>query len=156
MKKNTLFRKSLVCVILVLFVSTSVIPCISGNSNQSKNVAIVKDTELSPLSVTVTFTHPGNGIYYFDKKILPFSVPLILRGKITVKAEIESGSEVIDRIEFYINDVLYNTITGIGPHYDFTWAWEGSIFSKVNFKIIACATDNTQASDEITIYRILL
>lgn len=152
-RKNNMLRKGLVFALVILFIGVSVLPSISGNINSSRDVAIVKDGEQLSSSITVTFTRPKNGIYCFDKKILPFSVPLIFCGKITIEAEIESGSEVMIRIEFYINDVCQQTITGSGPQYDFTWVWGGPTFSKVNFKIVAYTMD-AQASDEITIYRL--
>jgi len=102
-------------------------------------------------SFKVTITKPQNGIYCNNQKILPFFIPLILCGAISIVAEIVPNSSGMDRVEFYINDMPQHTVTGPGPAYVWTLTW--SPFSKINVKVIAY-TFNETASDEITIWRI--
>ncbi len=148
---NVMFKNSLVCGIIVLFVGITILPSISGNISEPRDTEITNDVSYS--SYQVTFTRPENGIYCNDHKILPFLMPLVLFGKITVELEAEPVDE-IDRVEIYINDGIYETITGPGPTYEFYCVWGGEPFSKTNFKAIAYGCDGTQASDEITIWRI--
>lgn len=151
MTKKTIFGKGIVVALIVLFVGISVMPSISGNINESGDTEITNDVTYLPYQVT--FTSPENGIYRNDQKILPFFVPLAFCGIITVEVEAEPVEE-IDRVEIYINDGLHEIITGAGPTYESSYVWEGEPFSKINFKAIAYGCDNTQASDEITIWRI--
>ena len=98
----------------------------------------------------VKITQPQNGIYCKDKKILPFFVPLILYGGISIKAEVTPEYSSY-RMELYINDWLQEFVEGSGPDYVFALTW--SAFSKVNIKVIAYSLNET-ASDEITVWRI--
>ncbi|UCD13773.1 MAG: hypothetical protein JSW60_09500 [Thermoplasmatales archaeon] len=144
-------KKYLAVAVILLFISVSVIPSISGNINESRNVEIVDNVEHSPLQVT--FTRPENGIYCFDKKILPFPVPLILCRNVTVEAEVEPMSEVV-RIVIFINYRHHETIESPSPDYKFVYSWGGPPFSKVSFGIEAYGHNGTYANDEIIIRRI--
>ena len=93
---------------------------------------IINNIEQSSFQVTIT--RPENGIYCFDKKILPFSVPLIVFGKITIEAEIEPMSE-IERITIYINDLIFVVIEEPSPDYKLSYIWIGLPFSKTTFEI---------------------
>lgn len=150
MKKKSLFKME-IAFVMVLFIGIGVLPSISGNTNESRNVEIVNDVE-RPLQLTVTITHPGNGIYYNNQKILPFCVPLVLLGDISMAIEIKPLSEVI-MVELYINGELLGTITE--PPFEFS---NGTIplkpFSGITVKVIVHGTDGIQDSDEITIWRI--
>lgn len=149
---NVMFKKSLVCGIFVLFVGITTLPSISGGINESRDTEITNDVTYLPYQVTIT--SPKNGIYFNNQKILPFLMPLVLRGKITIEGEAEPVEE-IDRVEVYINGGLFEIITGSGPTYEFSLDWDGeSAFSKINVEVIAYGLDDTQVSDEITIWRI--
>ena len=148
MKKKAPFKMEIAFVI-VLFIGIGVLPSISGNTSESRNVEIVNDVE-HPLQLTVTITYPENGIYCNNQKILPFCVPLVLYGDISLDIEIEPLSGV-DKVEFYINGVYLGESTE--PPFD-----EFDIiinpFSRVTVKVIAYGIDGSQDSDEITIWRI--
>lgn len=150
MKKKPLFKMEITFVI-VLFISIGVLPSISGNTNESRNVEIANDVE-RPLQLTVTITYPGNGIYCNNQKILPFCVPLVLFGNISMAIEIKPLSEVV-MVELYINGELLGTITE--QPFEFS---NGTIplkpFSRITVKVIVYGTDGIQDSDEITIWRI--
>lgn len=148
-KQSPMLNKTLVIGVIILFFTMCYIPCISGAIDKSRNKETANDYNNSPLEVTIT--KPQNGIYCNNLKILPFIVPLILCGAISIWAEVVPDDSGMDRIEFYINDLLQETIQGGGPEYEFSLTW--GPFSKINVKVIAY-TFNETASDEITIWRI--
>jgi len=159
MKKYPLIGKSLtVGIILLFFVTGIVSPVIYATSlNQyGKNI---REKEKSPVqeNVTVTFTFPENGIYWNDRKIASFSLPLILHyyfnKSIPVKFKIEP-SENISKIEFYFNGVY--GITWIGGPFPELCLLSISRFSHANLKIIAYTNQGEQVSNEITIWRLFL
>ena len=147
MERRNLVRKGLIVVIILLFIGVNVVPGISENIDESKNIETVDNIEHLPLQVT--FIRPENGIYFYDHKILPFPVPLVVCGKITIEAEIEPISE-LDRVEYYINDGLHQTISA--PPWFLIWSWGGIPFSKITFRLIAYDFYGNHASDEITIW----
>ena len=145
--RNVCFKKALVVGIIVLFIGMSYIPSISGNIDEPIDKENVNDYENSP---QVTITKPENGMYFNNQKIFPFFVPLILCGVITIVAKVADGCGS-DRVEFSINDVIQETVTGPGPEYEFSLTWVP--FLKINVKVVAY-TFNGTATDEITIWRI--
>jgi hypothetical protein len=148
MKKTPYMMKGLAAGIILLFIGLAIAPIISGTNNQIRNN---KPTDYDHSTLQVIFTKPENGIYCNDYKILPFPVPLVLWGPITVEVVISNGSG-LNRIEFYFNDVLLATITGPGPSYGWSASsWQP--FSKIKFKVIAYSATES-ASDEITIWRL--
>ena len=152
MKKKPPFRMEIAFVI-VLFIGISVLPTISGNINESRNVEIVSDIEHPPLQLTVTITHPENAVYWKNQKILPFFMPLILRGDIYISAEIETPHG-IDCVELWVNGVL-QVVDPTPPFGEFIYG--GKAFSRAKIAVVAYVTDYTQytqGSDEIAIWRI--
>ena len=146
-------RKCLAIGIILLFFGTCIIPATLGINpvdSNGKNLP-EKDLSLFQKGINVTFTHPENGIYFNDHKILPFYVPLVLCGNITIEVVVSNGSG-LDRVEFYVNDVLQETVYGFQvPVYEWYLSWEP--FSKINFKVIAYSFNET-ASDDIMIWRL--
>ena len=149
MKKEWLV-KTLVIGFILLFINMSCFPAVSENIDKSRNEEIANTFENSLF--WVNYTGPFNGIYFYNHKILPFCVPLILCGPITVQITVYCDYGV-DRIEIYLNSVLQETIMGPGPTYvwgsSFTWAR----FSKISLKLAVCFFNGT-ISDEYTIWRI--
>lgn len=144
-----MFNKTLVIGIIILFIGLSSTPSISRNIYEYRNEEFIKDYGNSPLQVTIT--KPTNGIYSNDHKIFPFFVPLILCAPISIVVEVIPDDSGMDRIEFFIDGLLQETVTGSGPQYAFCLSW--GPFSKINVKVIAYTLNET-ASDEITIWRI--
>ena len=138
--------KTLALGVIILFIGVGVQPALAIVKQESIDYEYYK--EYTPLEVNII--KPENGIYCNNQKILPFFVPLILCGSISIMTEIEGGSG-IDMIEFYINGLLQHVVSGGGPHYEYCFSWYP--FSKINVKIIVY-TINESASDEITIWRI--
>jgi len=83
---------------------------------------------------------------------LPFFVPLILCGAITIEVEVIPNDGWAG-MEFYLNGVLQQIIIGPGPVYEISLSsW--TLFSKINLEVIAFTYDGNSASDEITIWRV--
>jgi hypothetical protein len=53
---------------------------------------------------------PENGLYFFNKRLLPISKTIII-GALTIQLEANDNSD-IEKIEFYIDDDLKETVTG--------------------------------------------
>ena len=148
--RKELFLKTLAIGFILLFISTSCFPAVSEYIDKSRNEEIANAYENSLF--WVNYTGPENGIYFYNHKILPFCVPLILCGPITVQITVYCDYGV-DRIEIYLNDVLQEIIKGPGPTYvwgsSFTWA----SLSKISLKLNVCFFNET-ISDEYPILRI--
>jgi hypothetical protein len=167
MTKYPLPRKWLAIGIILLFVGTGIIPIMINAKTTNHYEANLNKKEYSPLrgNITVTFTYPENGIYWNDRKIMPYSVPLILHG---------NGDLVHRLFRFYRDTPVEYTITGpiffiefyldgalVGNITSEPWEFVAPIlitsFSHKNFKIIAYGTNQDDwGSDEITIYRLFL
>ena len=139
-------RTILTIGIIILLMGVNII------SSFARDVEIVNDVE-HPLHLTVAITYPENGIYCNDQKILPFCVPLVLYGNISLEVEIKPLSEV-DKVEFYIDGGFLFEITD--PPFEFGNDITPFIkpFSRTTIKIIAYSIDGSHDSDEITIWRI--
>ena len=96
--------------------------------------------------VQMKISKPENGVYFGDKKILPFPSPLCL-GKITIESSVQSMTFPIERVEFYVDDVLQETITAE----PYSWTWSHPAFFKHIVKIIAYDTAGHTATREISI-----
>jgi len=146
-----MIKKGVVVAVILLFIGVSVLPNISGNINESRNVENIDFDEHSLSEITVTITYPENGIYWNNQKIFPFFVTLVIRGDIGFDVEIETSPYVgIDYVEFYLNDVLIfrddSAPFEFGPCPNIP-------FSKIKIGIIAYANGD-QGSDEIVIWRL--
>lgn len=71
-----------------------------------------------PSSIQMRVTKPENALYLFDKKILPFFVPVSL-GKITIEATAMSADFGIEKVEFYVDGTL--RATDFEEPYRWTW-----------------------------------
>jgi len=141
-----MIRKCLAVGIILLFLGTCIIPGIAQNTQKPQHVA-------TGSAFQILITRPENGIYINDHKILPFCVPLVLWGEITVELVALNGSGLV-RIEFYINGLLQETITG--PD---SWRMDCGPFSKLTMKAIGYSKDEfgfiESDSDEIVIWRLI-
>jgi hypothetical protein len=106
----------------------------------------------SPLEeeITVYITHPKKAIYSYGQKILPFFMPLILRGPTFVQADTGTTHE-IDYIEYWVNDELQ--YIDDSPPFDEMFAFVGKPFSRTKIKVVAYTIEGAHNYDEITIWR---
>ncbi len=142
-KKKPLIVVSICAVVLLVLGSLSNVVGYQENNLRKQEII---DHENSSLQVVIT--RPENGVYFKEEKILPFCVPLVISGNITIWWEVINGSG-FNRLDIYINDVLQYTFEGPGPEYGWCLLpWKP--FSKLTFKVIAYSFDES-ASDEIVI-----
>ena len=138
MTKKPVLYKTLVVVVIVLFIGVGVQSAIAVKSENSS-------------SFEVTITEPQRGIYCNDEKILPFIVPFILWGDISIKAEVTPG--VVDRVEFYAKNEIIDVIEGPGPDYTLSLTWNLPFLGRLSVKVVAYSGDET-ASDRIMMWRV--
>jgi hypothetical protein len=169
MRKNKLWRKWVQVGICLWFFLISISAAVIGASTHYsyEKKMCWTDCVASRGNITVTFTYPEDGIYWNEKKILPYSVPFILHGNgkigfahlrfyrdTPINYTIES-SVGISLVEFYMDGVLIVTVTT--PPYEFAWNCQMTSFSHRNCKIVAYGPNpNDWGSDEITIYRLFV
>jgi len=95
----------------------------------------------------VNLTKPEKSLYVYNRRILPFFIPLII-GKITIEANATDNFHV-DRVEFYIDDVLQANDT-TEPY---SWTWNSKTLFSHTIKVIAYDNAFKSDSDEITVWK---
>jgi hypothetical protein len=108
-------------------------------------VALGDPTLLAVTPIKMKINRPENAIYVADKKILPFPAPLCF-GKITINASVQSVSYGVDKVEFYVDNILQETVA-TAPY---TWTWSHLAFFKHVVKVIAYDTGSHNITREIT------
>jgi hypothetical protein len=98
--------------------------------------------------VYVTINKPKEGkIYLMNKEVSSInSDSAIVIGKITVEAD-AYDEDGIDRVEFYINDVLKNT----DDESPYEWLWNETIFGRHYLKVAAYDNEGNEVKDSINI-----
>jgi len=101
--------------------------------------------EFSPF-LSIEITKPKEEyLYIFDQEIMPLENTMII-GKITV--EIDAYDEDgIDRIEFYIDDVLKSTYT----ESPYEWTWNEFVIGVHEIKVVAYDNEGNKAEDEMNV-----
>jgi outer membrane protein assembly factor BamB len=122
---------------------TAILTVTDSEGNQSSDTATVTITYPLP---TVTITKPVSGIYFMNKRILPFS-KIVVIGRITIEATAIQVPLGIDRVEFYVGDTLKATDT-TAPY---SWTWTG-LHSYGTYYVRAFAYDTSQRRSIATIY----
>jgi len=90
---------------------------------------------------------PSKHLYIFDKEVMPtISGNTIVVGKVTIEVDVydESG---IERVEFYIDDVLKFT------DYDepYSWVWNEFAIGKYGIRVIAYDNAGKKTEDKINV-----
>lgn len=96
----------------------------------------------------IDISHPDNGIYISDSKVIPFFVPLII-GNITIDVDILNPGYGINSIEFNINDNLVFTDT----EYPFTYVLNEPRFGKQTIEIVAEDSTGQISTKELVIWK---
>jgi hypothetical protein len=91
---------------------------------------------------------PENGVYMADRKVLPFKAPLCF-GKITINASIQNQNYGIEKVEFYVDNVLQQTVTTAS----YEWTWTHWAFFKHVVKVIAYDTGGHNTTRQVTLWR---
>ena len=145
-------RKCLAVGIILVFIGASV--AVTGNSVQKKT---------KTMQETAVIEHtPSDGLYWNDRKIAEYPVPLFLHyyfkiwATIPIVITIETSGD-LERIEIYINELLQTTIEGAGPVY--AWSYNVTVTPfhhsmTIGIKIFYFDSEEV-ISDNVTIYRLL-
>jgi hypothetical protein len=86
-------------------------------------------------------------LYIFDREIIPISMGTIIIGGITIETGPEFAKYGIDRVEFYVDNVLKSTDT----QSPYTWLWDEKAFGKHEIKTIAYDKKGNTTEDEIDV-----
>lgn len=105
---------------------------------------------------------PSDGLYWNDHKITEYPVPLFLHYYFKINARIRitvsinaSDAGGFDRVEFYINDLLYNTIAGPESQYVFSFDVTVTPFHhSPTYGIKVYVHGGDVISDNVTLYRL--
>ena len=82
---------------------------------------VVQDEGIQP-SVEVSIVQPSPGLYIYGRKILPLpGDEIIALGSIRIYVEISMYLDKVDKVEFYVNDVLRETICDLDSN---SCSWE--------------------------------
>ncbi|HVQ00478.1 MAG TPA: Ig-like domain-containing protein [Candidatus Thermoplasmatota archaeon] len=101
---------------------------------------------IQPMKMKIT--RPDNGVYLVDKKVLPFPAPLVF-GRITINASIQSQNYGIQKVEFYVDDALQQTVTAA----PYEWTWTHWSFFKHVVKVVAYDTGGHKTARQVTFWR---
>ncbi|HWR26835.1 MAG TPA: PQQ-binding-like beta-propeller repeat protein [Candidatus Thermoplasmatota archaeon] len=101
---------------------------IDGDGNSSNDTATV---HIDKAPFTVSFTKPKKGLYINDKRIIPLPNKVYAIGPITF--EVLVSEPEIERVEFYIDDILMSTDT----EQPYSWTWDTMTFSKHHVAVYA-------------------
>ena len=136
--------KAIVIATIVLLIVISFQSSVTANMNK-------------PLTeeFTISITKPENAIYRNNQKLMPFWFPLVLCGSIDIEIEVSPPGTILDRMEIYVNNELYNIVRGPGPFDNYIFTCEGKSFSKILIEVLGYGLDdNSGEKAEITIWRI--
>jgi parallel beta-helix repeat protein len=91
---------------------------------------------------TVTITSPQNGLYLHNIRLFPwlFRQHTILLGAVTVTVDASDAQTGIQKVEFYIDDVMQPEFTATQAPY--SWTWTHGTLLKHKHTIVVVAYDN--------------
>lgn len=103
-----------------------------------------------PSYIQMKVTKPENALYIFDKKILPFFVPLSI-GKITIEATATSADVEIEKVEFYVDGTLVETDFEEPYH----WTWNSLALLRHSVDVVAYDTRGYSTTRTFTLWKFL-
>lgn len=98
----------------------------------------------------ISLIRPDNGIYLFNKKIIPFFTSICI-GNIDVSVDI-SGSNNIDRVVFYVDGQPKSEV--LSPPYEWSWDKENIFKLRYKLKIVVYANSQLYETSEKTVWKI--
>ena len=120
--------------------------CEGKTAQDTADVNIIGEEDTTP--PTLSITKPlKNSIYIGNSRILPFMGTWIF-GEIEIKASASDASGV-DRVEFYVDNVLKATDT-TEPY---SWTWSEKTFGRHAIKVVAYDTVGNHASREMKVWK---
>ena len=117
-----------------------------GESEWSDEITVFCVDNQDPL---VDIINPGKGIYFSNKKVLPFFSTIAI-GEISIEVSAEDSSG-IDRVLFYIDDKNQPIAEVLSPPYKYIW--NEPSFSKHLIQIVAFDKAGRQNMEEITVWK---
>lgn len=123
-----------------------------GESDWSDPLAFSTPKNKAVNLVQLNVLHPKDGVLYIQDtpiQILPRGTIVI--GKITVVASAIS-LQIMDKIEFYVDDVLRHTEENRLSWLYVPWIWDDTIFFKHTLKVVAYDKGENIASEEIDVW----
>ena len=100
------------------------------------------------LPVQLKIMRPDHALYVNNNKIMLFPFPLVL-GMIIVEANASCINAEIEKVEFYVDNVLKATDT-TAPY---SWMWTTTSFFKHRLKVIAYTTFGYNTTRELTVWK---
>jgi len=130
-----------------VYTATFIVSDSEGKTAQdTADVNIIGEEDTTP--PTLSITKPlKNSIYIGNSRILPFMGTWIF-GEIEIKASASDASGV-DRVEFYVDNVLKATDT-TEPY---SWTWSEKTFGRHAIKVVAYDTVGNHASREMKVWK---
>jgi hypothetical protein len=120
-----------------------------------QSITIAGIDKSSAQEFTISIIKPENAIYRNNQKILPFFMPIVLRGNLDVEIKISPPGVLLDRLEIYINEEIVTVISGPGPFDDYSYTLEGEPLSQIKIEVHGYTIDDSSGQKaEITIWRI--
>jgi hypothetical protein len=101
-----------------------------------------------PTPVQMKILKPEKALYIGDKEIMPFITPVSI-GKITIETFAASNEYGIDKVEFYVDNTLKETVTSE----PYAWIWTQPAFFKHTIKVVAYNTMGQNATREFIIWK---
>jgi hypothetical protein len=91
---------------------------------------------------------PENGVYLADRKVLPFPMSLVF-GRITINTSFQGQKTGVEKVEFYVDDVLQQTVSAA----PYEWTWTHWSFFRHVVKVVAYDSENRTAARQLTLWR---
>ena len=93
-------------------------------------------------------TQQDNFLYRNNRKILEHEDETIIIGWINVKVNVDDAESGINKVEFYVDDELKETIST----YPYNWMWDEHILLGHTLKTIVYDNAGNTATDEINVW----
>ncbi|MBN1281257.1 MAG: carboxypeptidase regulatory-like domain-containing protein [Candidatus Thermoplasmatota archaeon] len=122
--------------------------------NAIENETVWVNCSLTPETIEVEIAKPLCALYRNNERLMPFIRPRII-GPIDIEAYIPGGwggpGGDAEKVEFYIDDVLQETIT----EQPYNWTWSKKTMGKHVIKVVAYDFNGDIASDELEVFKLL-
>ena len=96
----------------------------------------------------VDIVKPINALYFYNNKILPFFIPIIIGG-IDVEIYASDDKSGVDHVSFYLDGMLKANLTSE----PYKWTWNEKTPGRHTIKATAYDIAGNQATDEIIVWR---
>jgi len=116
------------------------------NNNCIDFLPIYMDQETRSIKIT----KPAANYLYINNKPLMRIHSSIVIGSINVETEVNSGTNKIEKVEFYVDNDFMSSVSDI----PYTWEWSEPTNKRYNLKVVAFFDDKKTFSDEITVWKI--